>query len=171
MQRTHKIIAYSFIILCLHSSLARTAPPAGNDAAVPDWTLQTNEGRSINLYNDSDNNVAIILFWATWCPYCRTLMPHLQQVANEYQDKPVKFYALNVWEDGDPVTYMQENNFTFTLLLKSESAAEAYGVKGTPGLFVVDTEHRVRYMRVSGEDDISVKHAVQKAIDVSLPIK
>ncbi len=74
------------------------------------------------------------------------------------------FYALNVWEDGDPQEYFQENGFTFRLLLLADLVAEDYGVKGTPGLFVMDQSHRILYIRQSGEDDVDVKIAVREAI-------
>ncbi len=28
--------------------------------------------------------VDIYLFWASWCPYCKALMPHLQSIQVEY---------------------------------------------------------------------------------------
>ena len=72
---------------------------------------------------------------------------------------------MNIWEDGDPAKYMAENGFTFKLLITADLVAEEYGVKGTPGLFVIDSKHRVRYMRRSGEDELVVKTAVEKAIE------
>ena len=40
----------------------------------------------------------IVLFWATWCPYCKSLMPHLQSVVDEYGGE-VEVIALNFRED------------------------------------------------------------------------
>ncbi len=167
MSNMHKLIIYSLLGYFLLIMPVASEQIQENDT-VPDWTQQTNEGDAVNLYTDAKDNITVILFWATWCPYCRALMPYLQQVANEYVDKPVKFYALNVWEDSDPAKYLAENGFTFTLLMIADLVAEDYGVKGTPGLFVIDTKHRVRYMRRSGEDEIAVKIAVEEAIESSL---
>jgi thiol-disulfide isomerase/thioredoxin len=130
--------------------------------------LSDANGAPLVYYADSKENVSIILFWATWCPYCLSLMPHLQEVANEYKDSAVKFYALNVWEDGDPKKYFQENEFTFHLMLMADLVAEDYGVLGTPGLFVIDQSHRVVYARQLGEDDVDVKIAVREAIQRTL---
>lgn len=88
----------------------------------------------------------------------------LQQVVDEFKDKAVKFYALNVWEDGNPEKHFQEKGFTFRLLLLADLIAEDYGVLGTPGLMVMDKGHRIVYMRQSGENDIDVKLAVREAI-------
>ena len=137
---------------------------------VKDWTLSDAAGTSLNYYADSKGSVSVILFWATWCPFCRSLMPHLQEVADEYKDKAVNFYALNVWEDGDPQKHFQEKGFTFHLLLLADLVAEDYGVSGTPGLFVMDQSHRVLYMRQSGEDDVDVKIAVREAIQQALVV-
>ncbi len=136
---------------------------------APDWNLGDAQGRSVDYYADSGESVSVILFWATWCPYCRSLMPHLQALANKYKNRAVKFYALNVWEDGDPEEYFRENGYTFRLLLMADLVAEDYGIKGTPGLFVMDQSHQILYIRQAGEDDVDVSTAVREAIQQTLP--
>jgi len=135
---------------------------------VKDWTLTDEAGAAVNYYEDSLDSVSIIMFWATWCPYCRTLMPHLQHIADEFEGRAVKFYALNVWEDGDPQKYFREKGYTFHLLVLADLVAEDYGVRGTPGLFVLDKNHRIVYLRRSGENDNAVEVAVRDAIKRAL---
>jgi len=117
---------------------------------VPDWTLNSTTGEPVNFYTDSAGRPAVLLFWATWCPYCRKLMSELEAVRREFADTDVTFYALNIWEDGDPITYMREHGYSFDLLLDADPVAVNYGVKGTPSLLVVDRSRRVVYIRKSG---------------------
>ena len=167
MQNPARHIAVLFIafILTLNAA-AVTAYEVGD--TVSDWTLPDSSGKKLNYYEDSAAKVSVLLFWATWCPFCRSLMPHLQEVANVYGDKPVRFYALNVWEENDPAEHMRERGFTFTLLLDADAVAEKYNVRGTPGLLVVDRKHRVLYKRLSGTDDFEVKLLVNEAIHEAL---
>ena len=111
---------------------------AGEIDLLPDWTLQGADGKSLNFYRDSAGRPTVLLFWATWCPYCRRLMPRLETVRQEFASE-VNFYALNIWENGDPAACLADNGYGFHLLLKADEVAETYGIKGTPGLFVVDT--------------------------------
>lgn len=141
---------------------------AGVGDVAPDWSLQSPAGEQVQFYADSKDQVSVVLFWATWCPFCRKLMPHIQTVADEFKGQPVRFYALDVWEDSDPVAHLKKRGFTFSLLLAAEPAADTYGVKGTPGLFVVDKSHTIRYMRVPGEDDPDVEFALREAIAAGL---
>lgn len=170
MQRYSRFITLVFIavILTLNASSV-TAFDIGD--TVSDWTLTDSSGEELNYYQDSKGQVSVLLFWATWCPFCRSLMPHLQEVANVYKDKPVRFYALNVWEENDPVKHMNEQGFTFKLLLSAEAVAGKYHVVGTPGLFVVDQDHRVLYRRSPGTDDFEVKLLVNEAIHEALQEK
>jgi len=93
-------------------------------------------------YPDSLEKPTIILFWATWCPYCKSLMPHLQSIIDEYPDQ-VQVLALNFRDDDDPAAYMEGRGYDFRLILNSEKVAESWGIKGTPGLFLADPTGRV----------------------------
>jgi len=135
------------ILLCA----AVFAPGSGAvEDSVPDWTLHDAEGHLVNFYEHSAGRPAVVLFWATWCPYCRALMPHLEKLREEFSDRGVLFYALNIWEDGDPVAYLREGGYGFNLMLEADGVAADYGVKGTPGLLLVDADRRVAYVRKSG---------------------
>ncbi len=71
-------------------------------------------------------------------------MPHLQSVVLEYGDK-VKVLAINIMEDGDPVEFIENAGYDFTLLPKGEDVADIYNVIGTPSVFVVDHKRVIRF--------------------------
>lgn len=156
------------LVLLLLVCLPGPALAVGVGDQAPDWSLPTPAGEQVEFYAASKDHVSVVLFWATWCPFCRTLMPHVQLVADEFRGKPVKFYAVNVWEDGDPVAHLKEHGFTFTLLLSGDPVAGDWGVLGTPGLFVVDASRTILYQRSSGADDLDVEIALREGIAAAL---
>ena len=128
-------------------------------------------GGEVFSYPNSLQGPTIILFWATWCPYCKALMPHLQSIVDEY-DGRVQVLALNFRDDDDPATYMDERGYGFKLILHSDDVAKSWGVKGTPGIFLADRSGRVvfsknaiseaNYRSIPSEDYNELKH-YQKA--------
>lgn len=120
----------------LYASLMATAL-ASDRAVVPDWTLKTAEGETVRLSERAHDQTTVLFFWATWCPYCKALMPHLQSIRLEYGNK-VEILAINVREDGDPVEFLREQGYDFLLLVDGDAVADAYGIHGTPGLLLID---------------------------------
>jgi len=106
----------------------------------------TESGGEVFRYPESLEGPTIILFWATWCPYCKALMPHLQSIVDEY-DGQVQVVALNFRDDDDPAAYLAERGYSFRLILHSGEVAKSWGVKGTPGLFLADHSGRVVFSR------------------------
>lgn len=107
------------------------------------FTLETPDGTPMNLPADQQG-VGVYLFWASWCPYCRALMPHLQSLEDEFGDR-ITVYALNFRDQQDPEAYLGEHGFDFVLLPEADGVAQEWGVQGTPGLFIVDGNGRIRF--------------------------
>jgi len=152
------------IVALLLSSLCFAGKPLKVGEKAPNWILSNGQGQDISFYQDSGDNAAVILFWATWCPYCAELMPELESLYQEMKDDEVKFYALNVWEDGDAPKFMAKHGYDFTLLMNADMVAKHYSVKGTPGLVVVDKNKIVRYVRVKGTSAQEAAAQVRQAL-------
>jgi len=108
---------------------------AGEDTA-PSFTLADAAGNDITLPSKKPG-VDMYLFWASWCPYCKALMPHLQSIQIEYGDD-VRIYALQIRDEEDGAAFMQEYGYDFVLLPDADAIMELYGVRSTPAVFVVD---------------------------------
>ena len=46
---------------------------------------------------------AVLLFWTTWCPYCRTEIKSLNNLADELEAKGINVYFINVQETPSKV--------------------------------------------------------------------
>ena len=131
------------IRLLLMLTLAIMTPQTVADCTPAQaFTLADDNGREISLPRTHDG-VDIYAFWASWCPYCKALLPHLQSILIEYGDD-VHVYALNIRDDGDPGAYLAEQGFDFTNLPDADPVMERYGVRATPGLFLVDGQGCIR---------------------------
>ena len=117
---------------------------AANDPVAPNWSLTTADDQVVRLGDVVQQQTTVLLFWATWCPYCKALMPHLQSIRLEYGDD-VEILAINIFEDGDPEAFMRNAGYDFTLLLDGDKVADNYGVTGTPAVFVVDHQRNIRF--------------------------
>lgn len=118
-------------------------PLAALAAEAPSFSMVSAAGETVSLPREH-SGVDIYLFWATWCPYCKRLLPHIQSIEDEYGDD-VKVFAINFRDDGDPEGYIESRGFEFVLLPEGDSAAKRYGMHGTPGLVLVDGGGEIRF--------------------------
>lgn len=124
-------------------------------APAPEWNLYDSDGNMVSL-EELRGNVVVIDFWATWCRPCIVVMPEIQSLHEKYADQPVKIYGINVWESGDPAAFMQENAFTYGLLLEGDAVAEEYKVSGIPTLYVIDQEGYIAFAQVGSSSDLGL---------------
>ena len=140
------------LFFALMATLVLSACLSGKAVAQMDWQapafeLSDSEGEIFHYPDDLDGPT-IILFWASWCPYCKSLMPHLQSIVAEYEGE-IEVLALNFRDDEDPSEFMAEYGYDFRLFPHSDPVAELWGVKGTPGLFLVDDSGRAVFSNYS----------------------
>lgn len=142
-----------------------TAAFAQSDAIA--WQGKTADGRTIHFDPQHLKRPAILLFWATWCPYCEALMPYVQHVQDAAGKNRLDVYAIDIKEDGDPVKTLRERKLGFTLILDGDAIADQYAVKGTPGLFLVDAHGNVIYRRSGGDAPSSVEAALREKLHLA----
>lgn len=129
------------------------------------WQGKGADGHELRFDPQHLQRPALLLFWATWCPYCKALMPYLQKVHDAAGPARLDVYAIDIKdEDGDPVAELRERGNTFTLVRDGDAIADSYGVKGTPGLFLVDRDGTIVYKRISGDKPETVETALRQKL-------
>ena len=149
------------LVLCI--STAALAAPA------PAWHGTGVDGKPIVFDPQHRQRPAILFFWATWCPYCEALMPFVQKVYDAAGKGKLDVYAIDIKEDGDPVATLRDRKITFTLVRDGDPIAPLYGVKGTPGLFLVDTHGEIIYQRSGGDEPAKVEAALRDKLGLPPP--
>lgn len=129
----------SLLTIALLLGMAAASTQAADEGTYSDWSLIDAEGQAVAFPADIDKPT-LILFWASWCPYCKALMPHLQSMIDEHGSANVDVWAVNVFENdkADPQAHLEERAFQFRLFKQGDDVAQAWGVHATPGLFLAD---------------------------------
>jgi thiol-disulfide isomerase/thioredoxin len=153
-----RILKWAAVLCLLICGLAHAQEQA------PAWQGIGADSKPIRFDPDKMQRPAILLFWATWCPYCKALMPFVQNVLNAAGSDRLDVYAIDIKEDSDadPVAELRERGLTFTLVRDGDAIADQYAVKGTPGLFLVDAHGRIVYKRVGGDAPEKVEAALRE---------
>jgi cytochrome c biogenesis protein CcmG, thiol:disulfide interchange protein DsbE len=140
---------------------------AGADDRALAFSGKGENGKIIHFDPGRLERPAILLFWVTWCPYCKALMPHIQKVYEAAGSSRLDVYAIDFEEDGDPVAELKKRKQTFTLVLEGNAIAGKYAVIGTPALFLVDRQGRIVYRRNGGDAPKKVEQALREHLGLA----
>lgn len=130
-----------------------TDAPEESQAPIPalDFTLTDQFGNTHTL--DQYKGKTILLnFWATWCGPCRSEMPDLQAVYEDYGNNEKDLVVLgvaapNLGQEGsaeDITAFLEENGYTYpTLMNEDASLFYSYGISSFPTTFMIDKNGNV----------------------------
>ena len=78
-------------------------------------------------------------------------MPYLGEIQRDYGAGKINVLAIDVFEDGeiDPAAYVEALGFPIIAVANGDAIAEAYSVRGTPGLMIVDGQGNIVWKRAS----------------------
>ena len=138
-----KILALALFGSLVLGGCARQEPAVGRQEGIeaPDFTLKNIEGADVTLSSFKGVSPVLIVFWATWCPYCREEMPNLVKLKEKY-GPALEIMAIDIQESQKQVaSFVQAHRLNFTVLLDEEGAVAAdYGLAGVPTMVLVDKE-------------------------------
>ncbi len=157
---TNKIFRLSAILLFIPALLLTSScgtPPqeqgpepeprvaAPKDAA--DFTLTSLNGESIGLSQFRGKKSVLLVFGATWCPYCVQEVPELKEIYNAYNDGEIKVLYVDVQESRETVaSFVEKHSIPYTVLLDADSSvARDYGVRGIPHQVMIAKDGSILY--------------------------
>lgn len=107
---------------------------------APDFSLNNINGDVTTSLSEYDGKAVIIIFFATWCPECKTEIPALQMIYQNYKDKGMTVLAVDVGENASSARmYRDSYLLTFPVLDDaSRIVSSTYQVNALPTYFFVE---------------------------------
>jgi thiol-disulfide isomerase/thioredoxin len=121
-------------------------------AKMPEFKLKDAQGKEVTAATYR-GKVLVVDFWGSWCPPCRAAMPGVQKLHEKYKDKGVVVVGFNSERQAkaDPVKFMEENGYTYGLVLNAEKVASKFKVPGWPTFYVFSPEGKVLWGGVGAD--------------------
>ena len=128
-------------VLLINGCAAGAKTSARVGELAPNFKLQDLEGQSVALSNLKGKPL-LLNFWTTWCPPCRSEMPYIQQVYDEWSDKRLMVLAINIGESSAKAKeFMQSYGLSFPVLLDTnEKIAQIYNIGNIPTTYFIDRD-------------------------------
>ena len=120
---------------------------------APEFTLPTLDGTEVRLAS-LRGRVAILDFWATWCPPCEVQMPILDALWEDERERREGpgLAVIGVSVDTRPAheveAWVEERGFEYPIALGDQQLARAFGAIGFPTLVVLDPKGRIHTRHV-----------------------
>ena len=123
--------------------------------AAPDFEMQLLDGGTVASAQHKGSDILILDFWATWCGPCIRAMPDLMAIAEEYSDRNVILYAVNVRESADNVeAFLKEREWSLKVPMDRDgSVSNKFKVGGIPQTVIVDKDGTVQAVHVGYSPD------------------
>ena len=81
--------------------------------------------------------VVVLEFWATWCGPCVDAIPHINELADQFKDKPVQFIALTEENQRTIDTFLAQKAIHTWVGLANHSTIQDYRIAAIPTTIVI----------------------------------
>jgi thiol-disulfide isomerase/thioredoxin len=142
---------YRPILLTILMTAATLAQAVDTGEPAPHFTGTDFSGNEVSFPSVIDGKPTVVVFFATWCPYCRAFMPYLGQIQEDYGEDNMNILAINAKErgEGDPKAYVEMLGYPVIGVADGDTIAEDYSVRFIPGLMIVDGDGNIAWKRAS----------------------
>jgi peroxiredoxin len=129
-------------------------PLVGHKA--PLFTAAMLDERPFDLAQHVGQNVVILDFWSTWCGPCTRSLPTLCDVAAQYRDRGVEFFAVDIGETPDDVRrFLESSSLDLTVVMDPDGAiSDLYQVEPIPHTVIIGIDGKVRFVHVGASQNL-----------------
>ena len=131
-------------------------PPADLEipGPAPAFSLEGLEGEKISLRADLEGRVILLNYWASWCAPCRTEIPELLKLEEDWGEQGLAVFLVNQGETRESIEYYQTaSGRQFRVYLATPKLLRLYPERGLPTTYLIDRQGQVRERFVGYGDD------------------
>ena len=136
---------------------------------APDFELTTLAGDTVKL-SDYRGKTVMLNFWASWCPPCRSEMPHMENYYNANKDSgEVEILAVNMTKteknkEKSAKEFVDEYKLTFPILLDVDSdVMKMYQIKVYPTSYIINAEGVITDKLMLPLDDKMIEQVIEES--------
>lgn len=140
-----------------------TGPQQGQPA--PNFQLETLDGDSLEL-SDLQGKTVLINFWATWCKPCRTEMPDIQKIYEQYRDEGFEVVAVNIAENPVSVKgFARQLELDFPIVLdRDRKVTKQYNIGPLPASLFIAKDGKVVRKQTGQMSEKQIEGYVREAL-------
>ena len=113
-------------------------------------------GQPFDLQQSIGSKPVMLIFWASWCPTCKTEVPKINQLAEKFRSRGMEFVAVNVGFNDSierANAFVQKTGMTYPAFFDgSGTLAEKYKLQGVPTVIIADKHGIIRFRNFSAPD-------------------
>jgi len=166
--------ALLFMLICSatvfaqdYATSAEKVNPILISSTIPDVSVKTTDGNTVNLRNLVSKKPTIFVFYrGGWCPYCNRHLADLKKIEDDIEELGYQVFAISADRPDLLKKTKEKNELTYTLLSDAPmTATKAFGLA-----FKVDDETVNRYKEygIDLEADSGYEHHILPAPAVYL---
>lgn len=127
-----------------------TGPPpklvAARDARkAPRFDFRETFAGAPRSFDALSGHVNVVVFWATWCGWCRKEMPEIQKLHDALARKGVNVIAVSIDKRTTTVDdFLRRAGSTVPTVVTTPGTQRSYGFNGVPSAVLIDRAGRIR---------------------------
>lgn len=138
------VLSLLLLLLAVNEGMANRGIGNTGETVIdraPDFALKDLQGSVFRL-SENRGKPVLLVFGATWCPYCVQEIPRLKDIFAKYAPQGVAIVNIDIQEPQTKVArFVDKHKLPYRVLLdETASVAKNYGVRGVPNFTLVNRD-------------------------------
>jgi len=139
-------------------------PDLARARMAPPFSVTTLDGKVVSM-DELTGKVVLIDFWATWCGPCRESVPHIREVAKDFQGQPLVILSVSLDKDQTKwKEFIAKNGMTWAQYYDggfTGPMSTMFNVQAIPHTFTIDADGVLQEERIG---DSSIEGKIKKLV-------
>ena len=149
------------LLSCLLISASAIAAASGNEMLTA-FKAEDMEGNTVDLKEIIGRQPLMLVFWASWCPTCRSEVPRINRLYDALVPKGMRFIGINIGHNDSLAraqAFMDKTGMKYPVIFdKGGVLSREYKVMGVPTILIAGQDGSIMYRGYKVPDDSLIEN-------------